>query len=156
MNKQKQNTGAAMVELALLLPLLLILFFGITEMGRALYQQSILVKTVGNATRMLSRTHLGIDTADNCAVLANWEAAKTDATNLLVFGDIDGGGTPLLVGLNVTDIDIEVRSLEDFDKDVCIIIMKAEAPFTPIVSDTLLGFPVFNLKASSEQRYIGE
>lgn len=145
-----------MVELAILLPLLLILFFGITEMGRALYQQSILVKTVGNATRMLSRTHLGIDVENNCAALANWEIAKTDATNLLVYGDVDEGEKTLLDGLIVTEINIETRSLEDFDKDVCIIIMKAEAPFSPVVSDTLFGFPVFNLKASSEQRYIGE
>lgn len=156
MNKHKQQTGAAMVELALLLPLLFILLFGITEMGRALYQQSILIKTVGNATRMLSRSFETIDVENDCATTANWTAAQADATNLLIYGDVDGGASPILAGLNVIDITVENRNLENFSKTVCIVKISAQAPFVPVVSDALFGFPNFNLKASSEQRYIGE
>lgn len=156
MNKLACAKGAAMVELAILLPLLLILVFGIAEMGRAVYQQSILTRAADSAVRMLSRSHLTID-KETCAPLDTWDAAQADATNLLVYGDVDGGENALLEGLAMTSINIETRSLEGFEKDICIIVINAEAPFEPIFSSgVVFGFPAFNLTVTAEQRYIGE
>ena len=42
----KSRSGTAMVEFAIILPLLLLLLFGITELGRALYQQNVLTQAV--------------------------------------------------------------------------------------------------------------
>lgn len=50
--------GVAAIELAFLLPLMLILAFGITELGRALYQYNGLVKATRGAARYLAQQDL--------------------------------------------------------------------------------------------------
>lgn len=83
--KNKQN-GVAMVEFALVLPLLLILSFTVTEYGRALYQYDTLAKSVRNASRYLSTQNPG--------------TKNTEAKNLVVYGNTAGTGTPLAIGLS--------------------------------------------------------
>ena len=51
--KNKQN-GVALVEFALILPLLLLLTFITTEFGRAVYQYNTITKSVRDAVRYLS------------------------------------------------------------------------------------------------------
>jgi Flp pilus assembly protein TadG len=57
MNKMNREVckGTVMVELAIILPLLLLLLFGVTELGRALYQQNILTQAVELGGRYLAR-----------------------------------------------------------------------------------------------------
>jgi hypothetical protein len=80
--------GAAIIEFALILPLLLLLTFTVTEFGRALYQYNTITKSVRDAARYLSvqtpNTHL------------------TEARNLIVFGNTAGTGTPLALGLTTS------------------------------------------------------
>ena len=156
MNKLLHQQGTAMVELAILLPLLLLIFFGITELGRALYEQNTLTKTVGVTTRMLTRAYSAIDTESNCATNANWTTAKLDAEQLLKYGDVDGGTELLLNGLALVSVDVTEVSLKDFSKTICNIKVSATSKFQPIISDTLFGFPVIDLTAEAEGRYIGE
>lgn len=52
--KLSDQKGQAMVELALLLPLLLSLVFGITEFGRALYMKNTLVNAAREGARRAS------------------------------------------------------------------------------------------------------
>ena len=156
-NKAKYQQGTAMVELAIVLPVLLMIFFGITEIGRALYQQNMLAKTVSSTTRMLSRAYLAIDINNNCAQInPEWTNATAQATNLLKYGDIDGGSTLLLNGLDVDSINIAQKDLSNFSKSLCTITVSASADFQPVIGDTLFGFPAFTLTASAEERYIGE
>lgn len=56
--KPSKQRGVAAVELALILPVMLILVFGITELGRALYQYNGLVKATRGAVRYLSQYDL--------------------------------------------------------------------------------------------------
>lgn len=74
-----------MIELALILPLLLLLTFITTEFGRAVFQYNTIVKSVRDAVRYLSvqtpGTHI------------------TEARNLIVYGNTAGTGTPLARGL---------------------------------------------------------
>lgn len=84
--KNKQS-GVAIVEFALVLPLLLILTFITTEYGRALYQYNTLAKSVRDAARYLSTQNPG-------------DATKYSiAKNLVVYGNPAGSGTPLTIGL---------------------------------------------------------
>jgi Flp pilus assembly protein TadG len=53
-NAIKRNEGAAVVEFALLIIPLMVLAFGITEFGRAIYQYDTLTKATRNAVRYLS------------------------------------------------------------------------------------------------------
>lgn len=89
--KNKQN-GVALVEFALVLPLLLLLTFITTEFGRALYQYNILTKSVRDAARYLSTQTPGDTT--------KYSIAK----NLVVYGNPAGSGTPLAIGLSIAQV----------------------------------------------------
>lgn len=145
-----------MVELAIVLPLILLILFGITELGRALYQQNILTKTVGSTSRMLSRAYSVIDEANNCTPRPSWSSAILDAENMLKYGDVDGGSNLLLNDIELVSITISSKSLTNFSKAFCTITVAAKADFEPVIGDTLFGFPSFELSASAEERYIGE
>lgn len=90
-NRQR---GVAMVELAIILPLLLAICFAITEFGRAIYTYNTLAKSVRDAARYLSMQA----TKDTTA----WNTAK----NLVVFGNPAGNGSPLVPGLNASKVAI--------------------------------------------------
>ena len=83
--------GAAAVEFALLLIPLLLLAFGIAEYGRALYQYNTLVKTVRDATRLLSH-HNPADPTSYAMVLE-------EARCLAVHGNTSCSGPALAPGL---------------------------------------------------------
>jgi Flp pilus assembly protein TadG len=87
--KTKQS-GVALVEFALVLPLLLIITLITTEFGRALYQYNTLTKSVRDAVRYLSVQTPG----------TNIDQAK----NLVVFGSLSNTGTPLAIGLAKTQV----------------------------------------------------
>lgn len=85
-----KQTGAALVEFALILPLLLILTFVTTEYSRALFQYNILTKSVRDAARYLS--------VYNPGDVTKFPIAK----NLVVYGNPAGTGSPLVIGLTTT------------------------------------------------------
>lgn len=87
--KNRQN-GVALVEFALVLPLLLILTFMVTEYSRALYQYNVLTKSVRDAARYLSNQSPG--------------TKITEAKNLVVFGNLTGTGVPLAYGLTLDQV----------------------------------------------------
>lgn len=86
-NRQR---GAAIIEFALILPLLLVLTMATTEFGRAIYQYNTIVKSLRQAARYLSVQTPGTMTAE--------------AKNLVVFGNIAGSGTELVPGLTVSQV----------------------------------------------------
>lgn len=88
--KPGKQRGVAAVEFALVLPILLIAVFGITELGRALYQYNALVKATRDAVRYLAQQ----DMANLTVPERNAVYAKTKA--LAVCGKpACGGETPL-------------------------------------------------------------
>ncbi|QAU35964.1 pilus assembly protein [Janthinobacterium sp. 17J80-10] len=87
---KNRQRGAALVELALILPFLLLLSFITTEFGRAMYQYNTLAKSVRDAARYLSVQTPG--------------TGATEAKNLVVYGNKAGTGTPLVIGLDVSKV----------------------------------------------------
>jgi Flp pilus assembly protein TadG len=88
--KHHAQAGVAIVELALMLPLLLLLTFTVTEFGRALYEYNTLTKAVRDAARYLSVQTPGTH--------------MTEARNLIVYGNTAGTGTPLARGLSTSNV----------------------------------------------------
>jgi hypothetical protein len=82
--------GVAVLELALILPLMLVMTFVVTEFGRAIYQYNTLTKSVRDAARYLSVQTPGTQV--------------TQAKNLVVYGNTAGTGTPLALGLTVSHV----------------------------------------------------
>lgn len=85
-----RQRGTAIVEFALVLPLLLLLTITTTEFGRAIYQYNTIVKSLRAATRYLS--------------LQTPNTMTTEARNLVVFGNIAGTGPALVPGLVVAQV----------------------------------------------------
>lgn len=86
----KRQQGTAMVEFALVLPMLLILIFTVTELGRAFYQYNVLAKSVREAARYLSVRSPGVDV--------------DKAKNILVYGKPGGGSSPVVPGLSLSNV----------------------------------------------------
>ena len=85
-----RQKGTAIVEFALVLPLLLLLTMITTEFGRAIYQYNTIVKSLRQATRYLS--------------LQTPNTKITEAQNLVVFGNIAGTGPALVPGLTLAQV----------------------------------------------------
>jgi hypothetical protein len=82
--------GVALVEFALVAPLLLIMTFIVTEYSRALYQYNTLTKSVRDAARYLSVQSPGSGIAQS--------------RNLIVYGNLGGTGSPLAIGLSTSQV----------------------------------------------------
>jgi Flp pilus assembly protein TadG len=82
-----RQRGVAAVEFGIVLIPLVLLAFGITELGRAFFQYNTLAKATRDAARFLSQQGPG-DPVD-----------VTKAQNLVVYGNATGTGTPLVPGL---------------------------------------------------------
>ena len=85
-----RQKGTAIVEFALILPLLLLLTMITTEFGRAIYQYNTIVKSLRNATRYLS--------------IQTQNTKITEAQNLVVFGNIAGTAPALVPGLTLAQV----------------------------------------------------
>lgn len=89
---QKRQRGVALVELALMLPLLLMLTLVVTELGRAMYQYSLLTRSVRDAVRYASIQAIG--------------ARAAETQNLVVYGKTatDTNSRPLVTGLSLANV----------------------------------------------------
>lgn len=85
-----RQQGVALVEFALILPLLFIMMLITTELGRAYYQYDTLTKSVREAARYLSVRAPGVDV--------------DKARNIVVYGNPDGTGLPVAIGLSLSHV----------------------------------------------------
>ena len=99
------GSGAAGVEFALVLPLLVVLTFGTIEMGRMLWQHEIITKGVRDGVRYLTRVPVSCTTAGPGGTFS--AAAEQAAENLVKSGTTTAG-TPILSAYNSATFTIEV------------------------------------------------
>lgn len=83
--------GQSILEFAMVLPLMLLIVFGIIEFGRAYYQYNTLTKAIRDGARYMSK-HIYSTTYE------------TSTKNLVVYGNTFGTGTPILPGLTTAKI----------------------------------------------------
>ena len=84
--------GSQLVELALVMPLLLMLLGATAEFGRFFYTYTTLLKGTRAASRYLVSQPIG--------------TADAAAANLLVYGNTAGTGTPVASGLTTANVKI--------------------------------------------------
>lgn len=87
-----KQEGVAAIEFAILVPLIVLMVFGITEFGRALYQYNALGKSVRDGVRYLSTQAPG--------------TGHGVAACLAVYGNQTCTGPVLAPGLNLTMVSI--------------------------------------------------
>ncbi len=152
-NRQR---GLAMVELALLLPIMLMVTFGSTEFARALFQEQALTKAAISGLRYMTRAYNAVD--DDCSTGPRWSKSVQRARILAVKAGLDA---PIVPDLEVGDVQITVqkRSVTAPLGDVCVINVSIEVPFRSIFGDTMVPFtsirtPVLN--SALEGVYVGD
>ena len=87
----RDESGLQLVEVALVVPIFLMLFAATAEFGRYFYEYTTLAKAAQVGTRYLSSAPV--------------EAVEdTKAKNLVVYGNPAGSGTPILPGLSPSQV----------------------------------------------------
>ncbi len=99
------ESGTQLAEMAVVLPVLLVLFGATAEFGRFFYTYATLAKATRSAARYL--------TASN-------KATDLGAQNLVIYGNADGAGAPVLPGLEPTHVDIEREGAPGFYEKVTV------------------------------------
>lgn len=100
--KHLRQRGIAMVEFAIVLPVLLTVLFAVTEIGRAMVRYNTLTKSVQDGARY----------AAAYALLGTTGAVNVDAQlqtavrNIVVYGNRAGTGSPLMAGLQPAQINL--------------------------------------------------
>jgi Flp pilus assembly protein TadG len=89
----REERGAQLVELAIVLPIFLMLFGAAAEFGRYFYEYTTLDKAVRAGSRYLTTAPVN-------------GAEDTKAKNIIVFGNPAGTGTPVVKGLTTANITI--------------------------------------------------
>lgn len=87
---RRRQRGLAMVEMAIVVPILLLIMLAAAELGRAFFQYNTLTKAVRNGARYFSaNTFIGGGAQVDATASAN-------TVNLVIYGQIGNGGTSLL------------------------------------------------------------
>lgn len=101
----RRARGIAAVEMAIVLPLVLLLIMPVGELGRAFIQYSRLSHRVLAGARFVAdNAH-----ADSSGVPSLSSTIGAQARNLVVFGSTAGGSTPAVPGLSTTQVVIQVE-----------------------------------------------
>ena len=90
----RRENGTQMVELAIALPVLLVLLGGLAEFGRFFYTYQTLTNAVRGGARHACKWERG----------ASWTLPETK--NMVVYGDFGGGSTPILPGLTTGNVSV--------------------------------------------------
>ena len=140
--------GVAIVEFIITLPLMLFLIFVTAEFGRAFMQHNTLTKAVRDSVRHVASEAL-LGQTGNVMIDANLQLA---AQNLVVYGNVNGVGTPLLPGLAIADVTVAPALGVG---DVSLSATYAYAPMFLVLPGFGLGpdtNPLFTLRAASTMR----
>jgi hypothetical protein len=109
--RKRQQAGAVMVEMVAVTPLLLLLLLGVGEIGKALIEYNTLNKSVREAAPEL----------------------LAEGQNLVVYGNIAGGGEPRLLGLTIDNVSV-------IDAGDNLVLIQASYPYVPLMGPVLETF----------------
>jgi Flp pilus assembly protein TadG len=89
----RNERGVQLAEMAIVLPLFIILFATTAEFGRFFYEYSTLAKAARAGSRYLATASVNTD-------------EDTRARNIVVYGNPEGKGSPVIKGLVATNVKI--------------------------------------------------
>ena len=160
---RKDDRAAAVVELTLVLPFLILIAAGLSEFGMMVSQQQVVTKSVRDAARYAARTSFAFKT---CPLNAQteWAALVTDTTNIALRGSVDPAA-PLLISTynNASMVTIADScapagtfvSPAGGGNDIPVITVTATVPYAGIGFLSFLGLSTFNLTAAHAEMWTG-
>ena len=148
MRRQRRNNqaGQAALEFALLVPILMLLLFGVVQLARVYYTYHTLQKALrGGAGFIAHMSDVNFCDDQNESFL--------DARNYIVFGNLEGSGSPVVSGLTPEMVqivperaDVDTASVAlcacSDDGASCDIASAGRAPDYVVVNLGEAGFPV--------------
>lgn len=162
-------TGSAAVEMALIMPFLLVLMFGSVDLGNYFMSEHVLDKAVRDAARYAAR--LPFADYSGCAVPSGG-TAEQQTQRIARFGDPSGSGNARLVGWtadSMTTLSIQCDDgtsgntwatggiYADFPSGETgpVVTVSATVPYHSLFGVIGLGSATFNLNAQSQAAVIG-
>lgn len=97
----RDDNGSALVEATIIIPVLLVLVFGVFEFSNLFWQQQLVSAGVRDAARYLARS-----------INPTTSVAETAAENLAVTGSVLGG-TPRAPGWSPSDVSVSFKEIEN-------------------------------------------
>lgn len=125
----KKQSGAAMIEMVVVTPLMLLLVLGVAEIGKALVQYTALTKSVRDAARHVAGRAL-LGTTGTVMITPD---LASEAANITAFGNIAGVGNSLLPNLSPAQV-----SITDAGNDL--VLVQANYPYEPLFGPVLETF----------------
>lgn len=164
----RDRRGAAAAEMALVMPLLLVIMIGSVELGHFMYNEHILAKAVRDGARYAARQGFA-----NYDCSGEPSATVRDNTRELVQTMVLSGGADRMVNLAATTIDVQERCVASatglsstenmsgiYDElalgGAPVVRVSATVPYTPVIGAPF-GFSGvgLNLNASQEAAVMG-
>jgi Flp pilus assembly protein TadG len=93
---RRDEQGVQLVEVAIVLPLLLMLFAAVAEFGLYFHEYTTLAKAARVGARLMAAKPVSSPNT-------NWQLA---AKRLVVYGNTAGTGSPVLPGLTINNVDL--------------------------------------------------
>jgi hypothetical protein len=129
----RRENGTHMVELAIVIPVLLIMLGGLAEFGRFFYTYTKLTTAVRAGARHACKWERN----------ASWTFPET--SNMVVYGDFGGSGSPILPGLSTSNVVVQANgpSVNNIDS---VTVRIVNYTYTPIFDlGRLTGIPALSL-----------
>jgi len=146
---RRDRDGITAVELALMLPVLMLAMVGAIEVGRIFYQAHMIERGLRAGALYAARTNFPLSAADT-ATMTN--LVKTgNAAGILPY-TASGWGEP------GADLDVVFDNFVVGTDNVPIIRLTANVPFDPLLPGLLnvAGFDTYVMRLTHEQAYIGD
>jgi hypothetical protein len=154
----RSEGGAAAVEIAIVLPLLLLLGLGVVELGRTIWQYQIVTKGVRDGVRYLTRVPV---TCAGVGPGGTFSDADLEAAKNLVKSGTKTASTPILPKYASADFEITVDCRDaaalglNGGAYMPVVRMTVEFPFEERFAD-LLGLSDLTFNITHEQVHVGE
>jgi Flp pilus assembly protein TadG len=113
--------GVAIIEFVIALPIALVLIMATAEIGRALFQYNTLSQSVRDGGRYLATNAIQGSTG---TIQIN-ASTSSETRNLVVYGNTQGNGAPLLPGLQPSQITVAAATASSVS-------VTAAYPYDPI------------------------
>ena len=142
---RRDERGISAVEFALVLPVMLLLAVGLTEMGRVVNQAATVEKSLRAGALFAARNQFPLTSA-----------IEQTVENIVKTGDPAGGKDFLVPGWAKGGANFTVKTVS-FDLEgmpLPVVQAVASVPFVPMLPG-MLPFPTFNIELRHEQAYIG-
>ena len=126
---RRRIRGVAMVEFTIVLPVVLFMILGVTELGRAMVRYNALTKAVRDGARHASLYALSGTTG----TVDIDQALTTEVQNVVVYGNVAGVGSPAISDMTTGQVSLTPVGADQFRVNI-------DYPYVPLLGNSIPSF----------------